>query len=42
MTRQATACGPKLGSAEGINLPAEQRDLSMVFQSYAIWPQITV
>ena len=25
-----------------INLPAEQRGLSMVFQSYAIWPHMTV
>jgi iron(III) transport system ATP-binding protein len=29
------------GSA-GINIPAEQRGLSMVFQSYAIWPHMTV
>jgi ABC-type Fe3+/spermidine/putrescine transport system ATPase subunit len=29
-------------SAEGTNLPAEQRGLSMVFQSYAIWPHMTV
>jgi iron(III) transport system ATP-binding protein len=29
-------------AAEGINLPAEQRGLSMVFQSYAIWPHMTV
>ncbi|HWL82239.1 MAG TPA: ABC transporter ATP-binding protein [Roseomonas sp.] len=29
-------------SAEGINLPAERRGLSMVFQSYAIWPHMTV
>ncbi len=28
--------------AKGINLPAEQRGLSMVFQSYAIWPHMTV
>ena len=28
--------------ARGINLPAEQRGLSMVFQSYAIWPHMTV
>ncbi len=26
----------------GINVPAEQRGLSMVFQSYAIWPHMTV
>ncbi len=29
-------------AAEGINVPAEQRGLSMVFQSYAIWPHMTV
>src|SRR4051794_20647884 len=28
--------------AAGINLPAEHRGLSMVFQSYAIWPHMTV
>ena len=26
----------------GIYLPAEQRELSMVFQSYALWPHMTV
>ncbi|WP_158927178.1 ABC transporter ATP-binding protein [Acidisphaera sp. S103] len=26
----------------GINVPAEKRGLSMVFQSYAIWPHMTV
>jgi iron(III) transport system ATP-binding protein len=29
-------------SSQGINIPAEQRGLSMVFQSYAIWPHMTV
>ncbi|HZP77734.1 MAG TPA: ABC transporter ATP-binding protein [Pseudolabrys sp.] len=29
-------------SAAGIDIPAEQRGLSMVFQSYAIWPHMTV
>jgi iron(III) transport system ATP-binding protein len=29
-------------SARRINLPAERRGLSMVFQSYAIWPHMTV
>ena len=29
-------------SRQGINVPAEQRGLSMVFQSYAIWPHMTV
>ncbi len=28
--------------SRGINIPAEQRGLSMVFQSYAIWPHMTV
>src|SRR4051812_12764472 len=29
-------------SREGVNLPAEKRGLSMVFQSYAIWPHMSV
>jgi ABC-type Fe3+/spermidine/putrescine transport system ATPase subunit len=29
-------------SDAGINVPTEKRDLSMVFQSYAIWPHMTV
>src|SRR6202043_92208 len=29
-------------SAERIDVPAEKRGLSMVFQSYAIWPHMTV
>jgi len=29
-------------SAESLNVPAEDRGLSMVFQSYAIWPHMTV
>jgi iron(III) transport system ATP-binding protein len=29
-------------SAKGVNIPAEQRGMSMVFQSYAIWPHMTV
>src|SRR5215216_151755 len=33
---------PVYASAEGINIPAEKRGLSMVFQSYAIWPHMTV
>ena len=28
--------------SKGLNIPAEQRGLSMVFQSYAIWPHMTV
>ena len=33
---------PVYSSAQGINIPAEKRGLSMVFQSYAIWPHMTV
>jgi iron(III) transport system ATP-binding protein len=33
---------PVYSSAQRINIPAEQRGLSMVFQSYAIWPHMTV
>src|SRR5437870_1925929 len=33
---------PVFSSARGINIPAEKRGLSMVFQSYAIWPHMTV
>lgn len=29
-------------SKEGIDVPAESRNMSMVFQSYAIWPHMTV
>jgi ABC-type Fe3+/spermidine/putrescine transport system ATPase subunit len=29
-------------SAQNLNVPAEDRGLSMVFQSYAIWPHMTV
>ncbi len=29
-------------SAEGINVPANRRGIGMVFQSYAIWPHMTV
>ena len=33
---------PVYSSAEHVNIPAEKRGLSMVFQSYAIWPHMTV
>jgi iron(III) transport system ATP-binding protein len=33
---------PVFASATGVNVPAERRGLSMVFQSYAIWPHMTV
>ena len=29
-------------TSPGVNIPAERRGLSMVFQSYAIWPHMTV
>ena len=28
--------------SQGINIPSEERDIGMVFQSYAIWPHYTV
>jgi multiple sugar transport system ATP-binding protein len=36
--------GDKLvfASAQGINVPAGQRDLGLVFQNYALWPHMTV
>jgi len=33
---------PVFSSRQSINVPAEQRKLPMVFQSYAIWPHMTV
>jgi iron(III) transport system ATP-binding protein len=33
---------PVFSSVRRINIPAERRGLSMVFQSYAIWPHMTV
>jgi ABC-type Fe3+/spermidine/putrescine transport system ATPase subunit len=33
---------PVFSSSPGVNVPAERRGLSMVFQSYAIWPHMTV
>jgi ABC-type Fe3+/spermidine/putrescine transport system ATPase subunit len=33
---------PVYSSTRRINVPAEKRGLSMVFQSYAIWPHMTV
>jgi ABC-type Fe3+/spermidine/putrescine transport system ATPase subunit len=33
---------PVYSADKGIDIPAEKRGLSMVFQSYAIWPHMTV
>ena len=33
---------PVFSSSTRVNVPAERRELSMVFQSYAIWPHMTV
>jgi iron(III) transport system ATP-binding protein len=33
---------PVFSAASGLALPPEARDLSMVFQSYALWPHMTV
>jgi len=38
-----TFCGKTIVSvADGISLPPDKRNLGMVFQSYAIWPHMTV
>src|SRR3954470_6544498 len=36
------AGAPVYSSTSRVNIPAEKRGLSMVFQSYAIWPHMTV
>lgn len=33
---------PVFDAARGLNLPPEARDIGMVFQSYAIWPHMSV
>ncbi|GAB2965224.1 ABC transporter ATP-binding protein [Amycolatopsis acidiphila] len=33
---------PLFDAAAGVNLPANRRELGMVFQSYAIWPHMSV
>src|ERR1700752_1839766 len=33
---------PGYWARKGVNIPAEKRGLSMVFQSYAIWPHMSV
>ena len=39
--RSASAAQPVFAVAPRVNVPAERRGLSMVFQSYAIWPHMT-
>src|SRR6195256_4997289 len=34
--------GDRLGSSKARTLPPEQRKMSMIFQSYALWPHMTV
>jgi ABC-type Fe3+/spermidine/putrescine transport system ATPase subunit len=36
------AGSPVFSTSPGVNVPAERRGLSMVFQSYAIWPHMSV
>jgi iron(III) transport system ATP-binding protein len=36
------AMGGRVVSAKGFSLPPEKREIGMVFQSYAIWPHMTV
>lgn len=33
---------PAFDAARGVNVPPERRNVSMVFQSYALWPHMTV
>ena len=40
--RSASAAAPVFSSSPSVNIPAERRGLSMVFQSYAIWPHMSV
>ena len=40
--KSAFTTGKCFRHGEGINLPPERRNLGMVFQSYAIWPHMTV
>ena len=40
--KSASAARRSIPSRGSINVPAEKRGLSMVFQSYAIWPHMTV
>ena len=40
--RSASAARRSIRRRSGVNIPAEKRGLSMVFQSYAIWPHMTV
>jgi iron(III) transport system ATP-binding protein len=40
--RIAVGTTPFFDSGAGVNLPAERRNLGIVFQSYAIWPHMTV
>ena len=34
--------GPKRIAARGSSLPPERRNMAMIFQSYALWPHMTV
>ena len=33
---------PMTSTAEGITVPPERRNVGLVFQSYAVWPHMTV
>ena len=34
--------GERIVSGPGVNLPPEKRNMSMIFQSYALWPHMTI
>ena len=38
----AIRVGERVISAPGATLPPEQRNMSMIFQSYALWPHMTI
>jgi iron(III) transport system ATP-binding protein len=40
--RIAIGAKPAFDAAAGVNVPAEERNLGLVFQSYALWPHRTV
>lgn len=42
VTDGSIAIGPDVVSSRNIHLPTEQRRIGLVFQSYALWPHLTV
>ncbi|MGE0797243.1 MAG: ABC transporter ATP-binding protein [Lautropia sp.] len=42
ITSGSIAIGERVVASDHVELPPEKRDINMVFQSYAIWPHLTV